>query len=253
MFSSTNKTTIKSRKIRNYCSKIWTYSQKIYESRTTTPSRRLPPRMRLIIWWNYSTCKRYTFWRRPHSSWHQCANRSCWLLAKWGHSVSVYSGSSFLIILHSHGGQCNEENYFWNLGCDHGFSYIVMAATMRDQCQVSHRCDSYTSYQRGYCDSNPSANTGWRFDKYDLVEKRGKINSIYFFSKLPLTNCLWLQMFQISGRKFQNWAALCFGKVLKMKVTKGELVISNLVKMADPYLLRGAQGAPPLARVKQWF
>lgn len=54
-----------------------------------------------------------------------------------------------------------------------------MAATMRDQCQVSHRCDSYTSYQRGYCDNNPSANTGWRFDKYDLVEKVLSYSFIY--------------------------------------------------------------------------
>ena len=78
--------------------------------------------------------------------------------------------------------------------------------------------------------------------KYDLVEKRGKINSIYFFSKLPLTNCLWLQMFQISGRKFQNWAALCFGKVLKIKVIIGELNISNHVETADRYLLGGRGG-----------
>ena len=71
----------------------------------------------------------------------------------------------------SHGGQCNDDKYFWNLGCDHGFSYLVMAATMRDQCQLSRRCDSYSSYQRGYCDHNPSANAGWRFDNYDLVKK----------------------------------------------------------------------------------
>ena len=45
---------------------------------------------------------------------------------------------------------------------------------------------------------------------------------------------------------------MCFQNVLKLKVTKGELIISNHVEMADRYLLGGgARGAPPtLVRVK---
>ena len=67
---------------------------------------------------------------------------------------------------------------------------------------------------------------------------------LIFFSKSILTSCLWLQIFQISGKKFQNWVALCFGRVLKIKVTKGELVISNCIEMADQYLLGGLEESP---------
>ena len=39
---------------------------------------------------------------------------------------------------------------------------------------------------------------------------------------------------------------------MKLKVTKGELIISNNVETADQYLLGGARGAPhTLTRVKQ--
>ena len=69
---------------------------------------------------------------------------------------------------------------------------------------------------------------------YDIFEKNlKKLNSFIFFSKLILTSCLQFQIFQIFGKKFQNQVALCFGRVLKIKVTKGELVISNHIEMAD--------------------
>ena len=77
--------------------------------------------------------------------------------------------------------------------------------------------------------------------------KKFEKNQIFpiFFSKLMLTICLRSQISQICTRKFQNWVYLCFGKVLKLKVTKGELIISNGLEMADDYLLGGAPGAPP--------
>ena len=87
--------------------------------------------------------------------------------------------------------------------------------------------------------------------KYDLFEKNAKKSNFkIFFSKIFLTSCLRLQIFQICEKKFQNWVALFFGKVLKIKVTKGELIISNHVEMADQYLLGGARGAPPPALIR---
>ena len=82
--------------------------------------------------------------------------------------------------------------------------------------------------------------------KYDLFEKIWK-NQIFpiFFSKLMLTICLRSQISQICARKFQNWVYLCFGKVLKLKVTKGELIISNGLEMADAYLPEGVGATPP--------
>ena len=64
-----------------------------------------------------------------------------------------------------------------------------------------------------------------------------------------LTTCLHLLISQICAKKFQNRVRLCFGGVLKLKVTKGELIISKSLKMADDYLLGGGPGAPPV-RVK---
>ena len=82
--------------------------------------------------------------------------------------------------------------------------------------------------------------------KYGLFEKKAKnLNFFNFFSKFILTSWLWLQIFQICGKNFQNWVALFFGKVLKIKVTKGELLISNCVEMVDQYVLGGAGGDPP--------
>ena len=81
--------------------------------------------------------------------------------------------------------------------------------------------------------------------KYDLLEKKAKnFNFSIFFSKFILTSWLRLQIFQNFGKNFQNWVALFFGKVLKIKVTKGELVISNHVEMADQYLLGGLEEPP---------
>ena len=58
----------------------------------------------------------------------------------------------------------------------------------------------------------------------------------FFFSKSMLTSCLLTRVSQICAKKFKNWVRLCFGNVLKLKVTKGELIISNHVEMADQYL-----------------
>ena len=77
--------------------------------------------------------------------------------------------------------------------------------------------------------------------------KKNWKNQIFpiFLSKLMLTTCLQRPIFQICAKKIQNWVYLCFEKVLKLKVTKGELIISNGLEMADDYLLGGAPGAPP--------
>ena len=82
--------------------------------------------------------------------------------------------------------------------------------------------------------------------KYDLFqEKLKKSNFFIFFSKSMLTSCLQTRVSQICTKKFKNWVCLCFGNVLKLKVTKGELVISNRVEMADRYLLGGGPKEPP--------
>ena len=81
--------------------------------------------------------------------------------------------------------------------------------------------------------------------KYDLYEKiLKKSNFSDFFSKPMLTTCLCLQISQNCAKKFQNWVYLCFGEVLKLKVSKGELIISNGLEMADDYLPGWKQ--PPL-------
>ena len=61
-----------------------------------------------------------------------------------------------------------------------------------------------------------------------------------------LTTCLWKQVSQICAKKFQIWVYLCFGNVLKLKVTKGELIISNGLEMPDDYLPGGGGATPPL-------
>ena len=64
-----------------------------------------------------------------------------------------------------------------------------------------------------------------------------------------LTTCRRQHIFQICANKFQNWVYLCFGKVLKLKATKGELIISNNgLEMAYAYL-PGAVAA--LVRIKR--
>ena len=77
--------------------------------------------------------------------------------------------------------------------------------------------------------------------------KKNWKNQIFliFLSKSMLTTCLQRPISQICAKKIQNWVYLCFRKVLKLKVTKGELIISNGLEMADDYLLGGgAPGAP---------
>ena len=76
------------------------------------------------------------------------------------------------------------------------------------------------------------------------------------FSKSTLTSCLQTRVSQNCAKKFKNWLRLCFGNVLKLKVTKGKLIISNQVEMADQYLMGGAPQAPPSryrSAISTWF
>ena len=82
--------------------------------------------------------------------------------------------------------------------------------------------------------------------------KKNWKNQIFpiFLSKSMLTTCLQRPISQICAKKIQNWVYLCFGKVLKLKVTKGELIISNGLEMADDYLLGGGLPEPPPGPVR---
>ena len=59
-------------------------------------------------------------------------------------------------------------------------------------------------------------------NKNNLFEKVRKNQIFWHLFKIDTD-----QLFNLSGKKFQNWVALCFGKVLKVKLIKGELIISN--------------------------
>ena len=89
-------------------------------------------------------------------------------------------------------------------------------------------------------------------EKVWLIWKKFEKNQIFpiFLSKPILTTCLRSHFSQICAKKFQNWVYLCFGEVLKLKVTKGELIISNGLEMADAYLLGGVAAPPPPALVR---
>ena len=67
-----------------------------------------------------------------------------------------------------------------------------------------------------------------------------------FFSKRMLTICLCPLISQICVKKFQNWVHLCFGEVLKLKLIKGEVIISKGLEMVYANLL-GGMVAPPLS------
>ena len=84
-------------------------------------------------------------------------------------------------------------------------------------------------------------------EKVWFIWKKIEKNLIFpiFLSRRILTTSLWLYFSQICAKEFQNWVNLCFGRVLKSKVTKGELVISNGVEMADRYVLGGLEEPPP--------
>ena len=79
----------------------------------------------------------------------------------------------------------------------------------------------------------------------------------FFFPESMLISSLQTPVSQICAKKFNNWVRLCFGNVLKLKVTKGELFISNRIEMADRYPWGGmGSRSPPththtLARVKK--
>ena len=89
-------------------------------------------------------------------------------------------------------------------------------------------------------------------EKVWFIWKKIEKNQIFpiFLSRPILTTCLRLHFSQICAKKFQNWVYLCFRGVLKLKVTKGELIISNGLEMADAYLLGGVAAIPPPALVR---
>ena len=68
--------------------------------------------------------------------------------------------------------------------------------------------------------------------KYDLFQEKLKNQFFSLFSKSMVTSCLQMHVSQICAKKFKNWICLCFGNVLKLKVTKGELIISIHLEMA---------------------
>ena len=71
-----------------------------------------------------------------------------------------------------------------------------------------------------------------------------KIEKKRFLSTLWLTDYLQLQLSQNYSNRFQIWVALNFWKVLKIKVTKGKLIIPAHLEMAHQYLQGGPQGPP---------
>ena len=74
--------------------------------------------------------------------------------------------------------------------------------------------------------------------KYNLFRKNWKKSNFFnLFFKIYTDQLFLLQFFQISVKKFQNWVSLYFANVLKIKVTKAELIISNYVETVDQYLL----------------
>ena len=90
--------------------------------------------------------------------------------------------------------------------------------------------------------------------KYDLFqEKLKKSNFFILFSKSMLTSHHQTHVSQICAKKFKNWVRLCFGNVLKLKVTKGELITSINLEMANGYLPGPAPVWLGLRRGNVWF
>ena len=71
--------------------------------------------------------------------------------------------------------------------------------------------------------------------RYMICLKKNWKNQIFsiFLSKSMLTTCLRPRVSLICAKKFEISVNLCFGNILKLKVTKGELIISIHVEMAD--------------------
>ena len=90
--------------------------------------------------------------------------------------------------------------------------------------------------------------------KYDFFqEKLKKLYSFSFFFlwKSMLSCWLKLQNFHTCAKKFENWVDLCSGKVLKLKVTKREIILWNHLEMVNGYLQWWLLVPPPsLIRVK---
>ena len=80
---------------------------------------------------------------------------------------------------------------------------------------------------------------------YDLFEVKLKKSNFWFFCQNLCRHCVFnRKFFKFVQRNSKIWVALCFWKVLKSKVIKGKLMISNHLEMADKCLPRGGPGAP---------
>ena len=90
--------------------------------------------------------------------------------------------------------------------------------------------------------------------KYMICLKKNWKNQIFsiFLSKSMLTTCLRLRVSLICAKKFEIWVNLCFGNILKLKVTKGELIISIQVEMRDK-LWRWCPVRTPLSLIRVNF
>ena len=91
-------------------------------------------------------------------------------------------------------------------------------------------------------------------EKVWFVWRKIEKNQIFFFYvwKSMLTCSLQLQIPHICAKRFENWVHLCFGKVLKLKVNKRELIISDHLEMVDGYLQWWLLQPPPsLIRVNK--
>ena len=72
-------------------------------------------------------------------------------------------------------------------------------------------------------------------------------------SKSILTSCLLPHISQICAKNFKTESACALERFLKLKVTNGELIISDGLEMVENYLQGGGTpGAPPPAWFCQW-
>ena len=89
--------------------------------------------------------------------------------------------------------------------------------------------------------------------KYDFFqEKLKKLYSFsFFFVKIYAVLLAKIAKFHTCAKKFENWVDLCSGKVLKLKVTKREIILWNHLEMVNGYLQWWLLVPPPsLIRVK---
>ena len=90
--------------------------------------------------------------------------------------------------------------------------------------------------------------------KYDLFEKNlKKSNFSDFFFKTDADHLSSSANFSNFCQEISNWVHLCFGEVLKLKLIKGELIISNGLEMSDAYLLGGVAATPLLLGLRHFI